>query len=217
MVSANGTGVIVSNSYCKDNLVYNGSEQVLTKDAGTGFSFSNNKRKNAGSQTVTAKLDAGYMWGDGTTADKTFECSIAKKDAIITIEPSSVEIKKGTSTKFSYTYDGDGSLSCSRSTSVVDDCSVNTTDKTVEVKGLSSGTSVITLKAAAGTNSVFGSTNGDLKRGLEFGVQEYKEIDLYCKQRGIIWFASCWDENSVDFMEEFNIPCYNISFPNDQY
>ena len=60
-------------------------------------------------------------------------------------------------------------------------------------------------------NSVFGSTNGDLKRGLEFGVQEYKEIDLYCKQRGIIWFASCWDENSVDFMEEFNIPCYKIA------
>lgn len=59
--------------------------------------------------------------------------------------------------------------------------------------------------------SVFGNTNGDLKRGLEFGVQEYKEIDLYCKQRGIIWFASCWDENSVDFMEEFNIPCYKIA------
>ena len=49
--------------------------------------------------------------------------------------------------------------------------------------------------------SVFGNTNGDLKRGLEFGEKEYCEIDEYCKRKGIIWFASCWDEQSVDFME----------------
>ncbi len=59
--------------------------------------------------------------------------------------------------------------------------------------------------------SVFGNTNGDLKRGLEFGVKEYKEIDEYCKSKNILWFASCWDENSVDFMEKFNIPCYKIA------
>lgn len=59
--------------------------------------------------------------------------------------------------------------------------------------------------------SVFGNTNGDLKRGLEFGYNEYKEIDDYCKEKGIIWFASCWDEKSVDFMEQFDIPCYKIA------
>ena len=59
--------------------------------------------------------------------------------------------------------------------------------------------------------SVFGNTNGDLKRGLEFGVKEYKEIDKYCKKHGIIWFASCWDEGSVDFIEKFNVPCYKIA------
>ena len=59
--------------------------------------------------------------------------------------------------------------------------------------------------------SVFGNTNGDLKRGLEFGEDEYKEIDEYCKRKGIMWFASCWDENSVDFMEKFDIPCYKIA------
>jgi len=57
----------------------------------------------------------------------------------------------------------------------------------------------------------FGETNGDLKRGLEFGYEEYKEIDEYCKQKDIIWFASCWDEKSVDFIEQFNPPCYKIS------
>lgn len=60
-------------------------------------------------------------------------------------------------------------------------------------------------------HSVFGNTNGDLKRGLEFGVKEYKEIDAYCKEKGILWFASCWDEGSVDFIDEFNPPCYKIA------
>lgn len=59
--------------------------------------------------------------------------------------------------------------------------------------------------------SVFGDTNGDLKRGLEFGFEEYSKINDYCKNRGIMWFASCWDEGSVDFISKFNPPCYKIS------
>lgn len=59
--------------------------------------------------------------------------------------------------------------------------------------------------------NVFGNTNGDLKRGLEFGLDEYKEIDRYCKDKGILWFASCWDEGSVDFIDQFDPPCYKIS------
>jgi len=59
--------------------------------------------------------------------------------------------------------------------------------------------------------SVFGNTNGDLKRGLEFGEKEYKEIDSYCKEKGILWFASCWDEQAVDFIDKFNPPCYKIA------
>lgn len=60
-------------------------------------------------------------------------------------------------------------------------------------------------------NSVFGNTNGDLKRGLEFGEKEYREINEYCRQKGILWFASCWDEESVDFIDKFNPPCYKIA------
>ena len=59
--------------------------------------------------------------------------------------------------------------------------------------------------------NVFGETNGDLKRGLEFGLEEYKEIDEYCKQKNIMWFASCWDKGSVDFIDQFNPPCYKIA------
>ena len=57
----------------------------------------------------------------------------------------------------------------------------------------------------------FGNTNGDLKRGLEFGYDEYREIDEYCKSLSIMWFASCWDEESVDFIEQFNPPCHKIA------
>jgi N-acetylneuraminate synthase len=59
--------------------------------------------------------------------------------------------------------------------------------------------------------SPFGDTNGALKYGLEFGVDEYRAIDEYCRTLGIVWFASCWDEGSVDFMEQFEPPCYKIA------
>ena len=57
----------------------------------------------------------------------------------------------------------------------------------------------------------FGKTNGDLKRGLEFGEKEYSEIDKYCKEKHIHWFASCWDEDSVDFIAKFDPPCFKIA------
>lgn len=59
--------------------------------------------------------------------------------------------------------------------------------------------------------SPFGITNGDLKYGLEFGLEEYREIDRYCKEKGIAWFTSCWDEASVDFIDQFDVPCYKIA------
>lgn len=57
----------------------------------------------------------------------------------------------------------------------------------------------------------FGPTNGDLKRGLEFGLDQYRTIDRYCAEKGVAWFSSCWDEASVDFMEQFNPPAYKIA------
>ena len=59
--------------------------------------------------------------------------------------------------------------------------------------------------------SPFGATNGDLKRALEFGEDEYQEIDRYCQEQGILWLASCWDEASVDFINRFQVPCYKIA------
>ena len=45
----------------------------------------------------------------------------------------------------------------------------------------------------------FGDTNGDLKRGLEFEYEDYAEINDFCRSLKIDWFASPWDEASVDF------------------
>lgn len=59
--------------------------------------------------------------------------------------------------------------------------------------------------------SPFGMTNGDLKKALEFGYDEYVEIDRLCRGIGIAWFASCWDEASVDFVEQLDPPCYKIA------
>ena len=59
--------------------------------------------------------------------------------------------------------------------------------------------------------SPFGTTNRELKEALEFGLEEYQGIDRHCKERGIMWFASCWDEGSVDFIEQFDPPCYKIA------
>jgi N-acetylneuraminate synthase len=59
--------------------------------------------------------------------------------------------------------------------------------------------------------SPLGETNGDLKRGLEFDKEAFDAIDEYCRICGIMWFASCWDEGSVDFLEQFDPPCYKLA------
>lgn len=57
----------------------------------------------------------------------------------------------------------------------------------------------------------FGTTNRELKEALEFGFDEYAEIDRHCKERGILWTASCWDEASVDFIDQFEPAFYKVA------
>jgi len=51
----------------------------------------------------------------------------------------------------------------------------------------------------------------EYRHKVEFGQAEYAEIDRYCQSKGIVWYASCWDESSVDFMDQFGVPCYKIA------
>lgn len=50
----------------------------------------------------------------------------------------------------------------------------------------------------------------EYRNKLEFGSKEYQEINRYCKKIGITWFVSCWDTESVDFIEQFEPSCYKI-------
>jgi N-acetylneuraminate synthase len=52
--------------------------------------------------------------------------------------------------------------------------------------------------------SPWGKTQYEQKKGLEFGEEEYQEIDRYCKEKGIEWFASAWDLKSQEFLRKFD-------------
>ncbi|PSL35559.1 N-acetylneuraminate synthase family protein [Chitinophaga ginsengisoli] len=46
---------------------------------------------------------------------------------------------------------------------------------------------------------------------VEFGYEEYASIDKHCNKHNVDWFVSCWDEPSVDFMEQFNPGVYKFA------
>jgi N-acetylneuraminate synthase len=46
---------------------------------------------------------------------------------------------------------------------------------------------------------------------IELGKVQYDVIANHAEQAGVLWFASCWDEDSVDFMEAYDPPAYKIA------
>lgn len=59
--------------------------------------------------------------------------------------------------------------------------------------------------------SPWGTTQRDQKEGLEFGKAGYDEIDRYCKELGIPWFASAWDLESHNFLKQYNLKYNKIA------
>lgn len=59
--------------------------------------------------------------------------------------------------------------------------------------------------------SPWGTTQREQKEGLEFGLEEYKEIDRYCCKKGIAWFSSAWDLESQKFLQQFNLKYNKIA------
>jgi len=53
--------------------------------------------------------------------------------------------------------------------------------------------------------SPWGNTQREQKEGLEFGLDQYDEIDKYCKKQKILWFASAWDTESLKFLDKYNL------------
>jgi len=76
-------------------------------------------------------------------------------------------------------------------------------------RGVLSSISIKRLEQSDFRNSL----NSDLKYALEFTDDEYREIDTYSKMRGILWFTSCWDSQSVERIERLfpDLPCHKIA------
>jgi N-acetylneuraminate synthase len=59
--------------------------------------------------------------------------------------------------------------------------------------------------------SPWGTTNREQKEGLEFGKDEYDEIDKYCKDKKIYWYASAWDMPSQKFLQQYDLKYNKIA------
>jgi N-acetylneuraminate synthase len=51
----------------------------------------------------------------------------------------------------------------------------------------------------------------EYRHRMELGEKEFAELDRVCRESRIAWFASCWDEPSVDFIERFDVPCHKVA------
>lgn len=160
--STKSVASIPDSSYCKSNLVYNGSNQTLTSGAGTGYTFSNATAKNAGEHTVTASLNSGYIWSDSATGNKTFKCSIAKATPSVTGVPNTMNINEGDSSRIDLKSSAAGTFSLTANNDKIEisptsvAVSANTA-KSVTISGLVDGTSTISIKF---TPSDTGNYNG---------------------------------------------------------
>ena len=59
--------------------------------------------------------------------------------------------------------------------------------------------------------SPWGTTTREQKEGLEFSLEQYEEIDEFCKSQKILWFASAWDINSLLFLDKFDLKYHKIA------
>lgn len=51
----------------------------------------------------------------------------------------------------------------------------------------------------------------DYRHRMEFDKAQYEEIDAYASGKGLHWFASCWDEQAVDFLSAFDVPVWKVA------
>jgi len=64
---------------------------------------------------------------------------------------------------------------------------------------------------ASARQSPWGTTQRHQKEGLEFGKDQYDEIDRYCKEKGILWSASAWDIHSQHFLRQYDLPFNKVA------
>ena len=57
----------------------------------------------------------------------------------------------------------------------------------------------------------WGKTYGEHREALELSNEEFEELSDYCKEKGVIFFASAWDKKSADFIEKLDVPAFKIA------
>lgn len=159
-------------SYCAD-VTYNGSEQTLTTTPPENITFLNSKQTDAGDYIVKAHVNFPlYIWSDGTSADKTFTCSIQKlkcatptnismaSDGKITWSASSNCSSAGHQISFDNSTWEDATSGVDKKSTLI----ASTGDKTVYVKAIKPNNNYITSDSGTGTTTVYSLT---INKGTE--------------------------------------------------
>ena len=95
-----------SEKYCKKDLYYNSQEQELTEAPEEGYQFYDNKKKEAGTFPIPAKLNSGYIWTDGNSSDKYIECTIQNRIYKIQLNPGEQVTTTGTTMLYEIYHNG---------------------------------------------------------------------------------------------------------------
>jgi hypothetical protein len=142
--SQSGTLTYTGNTQSPTWINYDSSKMTLS-----GVTSSTN----AGTYTATFTLKKGYCWSDGSTAKKSVNWSIAKAAGSLTLSSTSVTLNETTtSKKITVTRAGDGAITASSSNSKIATVSVSGTTITISHVNKTSGSVVVTVKVAEGTN-----------------------------------------------------------------
>ncbi len=149
-VSAYNNSLFANTGLCNSGLIYTGSAQTLIS-GGENVTYSNNTAINAGTYTVTATANEGYIFADGNT-QTTLSCSIAKAIPTLTLSATSGTVVTGQTLTFTETSSIAGNFSHTSSTTSIATLSPSSyssiaanTAKTVTITGVSAGTSAITV------------------------------------------------------------------------
>ena len=134
-----------ADAYCQNGLTYNGNEQTLTKAPGNGYTFTNNKKTNAGTYDVVAKLNEGFKWSDDTTEDVIIKCSIGKAEPVVSINPDTITMPVGDKTVIDGNANIDGTYSSTSANTNVATTSDGANNK-ITINGISKGNTVVRIK-----------------------------------------------------------------------
>ncbi len=144
-------------TYCKNNLYYTGSTQILVNTPPANVTFINNTGKDAKTYQVKAHInEPQYVWSDATTGDKSFNCSIAPGPAGLNVGGTTGSTSFGTNKVLNANTNSDGAITCTTSDANVAKCTVDCKKITIIPQAVNGDnkTATLTITQAATSNYV---------------------------------------------------------------